>query len=292
MANWPKTKQRKLLSVDELIKRAEEWDKRYLTATVHSLELYDGDDADDLQRQFLSKRSKGAFKLTNPYAKRLWLPKLMDSFLKSRQRFYGRSWEEDLRSGKVVCALVTFTHEGWACADTNIQFDLGAAKKKVRNALAGLDYIANFEPAVYKNENWLTNGVEGKLISFHCHAVVWVGSASSMYRLASRIHPRFRPILGNGRGVHTKMIRSEVELANTIPYLAKLPAMGKRTELTKTRKKRQCNSKMTFSSRRNLFHALKGHSTFDTWLAGGEGVRILREPRVELQRKYKAVGEL
>jgi hypothetical protein len=284
----PKFKKIKpVLTLDELIRRAEEWDSRYLEATVHALELYDRADVYDLEREFLSKRNRGAFKLTNPHSKRLWIPKLIESFLNSRQQRHGRSWDEDLRDSKVAVGFVTFTHRAWACADSNIRFDFKRAKQKVRNALAGTSFIANFEAAVYRNEPWVIGGKEGKLICFHCHALVWAGSLSGLRRLQQRIQGRFDPMLGNENGVHLREVHDEDELARSLVYLTKVPTLGYRTTKTKSGKKRQAHAKMTFSSRRNLFHALKDRSTFDFWLAGGEGRRVLSIPRSQLRKKYK-----
>jgi hypothetical protein len=102
-----------------------------------------------------------------------------------------------LKEGRVVCALVTFTDESWACPDTHIEFDLSRAKQKVRNALGGLSFVAAFEAAYYVNEKWEKAGKEGNLVSFHCHAVVWATHYSQLSRCRKRIKPRFRPILGN-----------------------------------------------------------------------------------------------
>jgi hypothetical protein len=86
--------------------------------------------------------------------------------------------------------LITFTHKEWACADNNIQFNIGRAKQMVRNALMGTDFIGCFEAAVYNNEERETDGVVGKLISFHCHAISWASS----YSLLSRLRSRFKSI--------------------------------------------------------------------------------------------------
>ena len=285
LKTFPKKKQ--WFTVDDLVREAEEWDRRYLDVVVHSLAVYDAEDQDDLIREFLSKRYRGNFKLTNPHSKKLWLPALLQSFLGKWANLYGCNWEEDLRESKIVCGLVTFTHDDWASADSNIQFDLRRAKQKVRNALSGTDFIASFDAAVYANESWQTNGEDGKLVSFHCHAIVWIGSQSGLDRLRRRIQRQFRPILGNKSGVHVRRIKDETGLARSTRYLAKMPLLGYRTLRRRNGKKIQTHSKITFSSRRNLFHALKNYSTFDFWLAGGEGVPVLRGPRNDLKRKYE-----
>ena len=221
-------KNKKLSTVDELIKKAEEWDETYAEVTVHALEIYDQDQVDDLQREFLSHKNRGAFHLTNHYSKRLWVTALLQSFLNSRRKLYGRSWQQELQNGKVACALVTIVHKDWACADNNIQFDLNRAKRKVRRALVGSNFIANFEAAPYRDERWETNGESGKLICFHCHAIVWAGSLSGLRRLQQKIQGQFKPILGAKRGVNMRRLPTENDLAGALVYNAKMPVLGKR----------------------------------------------------------------
>jgi hypothetical protein len=271
------------ISVDDLIKAADEWDKRYLEVTIRSLELYDRDQLQTLQEKFLSKRCKDEFNQVNPYSKRLWLSELLKEFLAAHRILHGRSWQEAFDRGKVGCVFATFTHRGWSCSDRDIQFDLKAAKQKIRNALVGCNFVACFEAAVYKNEQY----DDGKLISFHCHALAWSNSEAYLRRLQRRIKPRFKPILGNKSGVRFDSRKSETSLANSLLYMGKMPVMGKRTYPKRGGRTGQRNSKIMFRSRKNLFHALKKNKTFDFWLAGGEGGRILRRSKNRLVEKYR-----
>lgn len=282
-----KRKQRRRVTLEQLISQAEEWDRKYLDVVVHSLEVYDSESRGQIVHDFLSRRNRGAFNLTNPHSKRLWLPELLKSFLYWRRKRYGRSWQSDLEDGQVACALVTLTHQDWACADTNIQFDLQRAKQKVRNALAGTNFIACFEAAPYKNETWVTDGEIGKLICFHCHAIAWPKRWSDLDRLREYIKPRFTPILGNPSGIRIDRLKAEDDLQRALRYMTKMPFLGYGTITNGQGKKTQRSSKITFHSRRQLFHALKQHSLFDFWLGGGEGTHILREPRNRLKKKYK-----
>ena len=134
-----------------------------------------------------------------------------------------------LKEGRVVCALVTFTDEAWACPDTAIDFDLERAKQKVRNALNGLSFVAAFEAGYYTNEDWAQNGKDGKLVSFHCHAVVWATHWSQLARHRKRIKPRFRPILGLKSGVRFDALRKADDVCKAVRYQAKMPARGYRT---------------------------------------------------------------
>jgi hypothetical protein len=268
----------------EIIDEAKEWDRRYLDGVVHSLELYE--DPHDLQKvihEFLSYKNRGAFKLTNPHSKRLWMAELILSFLALKRGESGESWDEALESRSVACALVTFTHDEWACADNNIQFGLGRAKQMVRNALNGVDFIAHFEAAPYRNEEWVTDGVVGKLISFHCHAIAWASSRSVLDRLRKRINPRFIPLLGNRSGVQFKKLDSEQDLITALAYISKMPTLGYRTFKKRNGKIGQAKSKISFKSRHHLFTALKKYDLFKFWLSGGDGAKAIREARTKLK---------
>src|SRR4051794_29078878 len=118
----------------EIIAKAEEWDDRYLQATVHAINRYEIDDCEKIVRRFLSRKSRDGFNATNSHSKRVWLPQIIQSFWNIQKKRHGRGWQEALATD-VAAALVTFTDSGWACADTNIRFDLQRAKQKVRNAL-------------------------------------------------------------------------------------------------------------------------------------------------------------
>ena len=153
----------------------------------------------------------------------------------------------------------------------------------VRNALMGTDFIGCFEAAVYNNEEWETDGVVGKLISFHCHAISWASSYSLLSRLRSRIKGRFEPILGNRFGVRFAKLKTEKDLVTAVAYIAKMPTLGYRTFKRENGKKRQESSKLSFKSRHHLFTALKKYDLFKFWLSGGDGVKAIRAARAKLK---------
>jgi hypothetical protein len=192
----------------------------------------------------------------------------------------------------ITCALVTFTHQNWACPDTKLEFDLGRAKQKVRNALSGLSFIAAFEAAYYVNEEWEKDGKRGKLVSFHCHAVVWATNRAQMSRRRTRIKPRFQPILGNKSGVRFDALKKAEDVCKALRYQAKMPARGYRTVSRGWGKKTQRSAKLSYLSRYRLFSALQQYDLLDFWLAGGEGAQILREARTKLHqhRERKRLG--
>lgn len=266
------------LTIPELIEKAEEWDQRYLDVTVYSIERSDPERHRALVREFLGKENRGAFKATNAFSKKLWMLELLELF-----RRHGPClphWDEG------ICALVTLTHDEWATGDDNIQFNLTAAKKKVRAALAGTNFIACFEPALYTNEPY--GGCSGKLVSFHCHALVWVSRKSELDFLRKCIKGRFRPILGNKAGVHISARKSRRDVAQTIIYMSKMPFCGYRTIVGQGGKRlQQKTPRVSYRSRSKLFHAMSKYSVFNLWLAGGRGVEPLREARNKLKSQYK-----
>ena len=298
------------VDIDEVVAGTRKWDDLYLESTIHAVELYQ--DPHEVQRviqKFLSGRTKGAFKLTNPWSKRLWLKELLIAFYGSDEwgKRSGAPDRDDpfypctegsyrpyplmagLKEGRVICALVTFTDESWACPDTAIEFDLTRAKQKVRNALTGLSFVAAFEAAYYTNEKWKKNDNEGNLVSFHCHAVVWATHYSQLTRRRKRIKPRFRPILGSKTGVRFDRLRKADDVCKAVCYQAKMPARGYRTVMKANGKKTQKVADLSFKQRYRLFASLQQYDLLDFWLAGGERKQLVgaaRKKLAEHRRKH------
>ena len=276
--------------LEHLYHEGVKWDGKYFETVYHAVELYE--DPKQLKKaigRFLSRKNRGEFKLTNPYSKQIWLRQLIPSMLKypenSELEGY-RTWEEALQQGGIAVCFVTITHDEWACCDENIQFDLQRAKQKVRNAFIGLSFIATFEAAYYVNENWTTDGVEGNLISFHCHAIVWATHKSQLMRHRGRIKRRFRPILGNKSGIRFDTIKTEEGLCKSVRYQAKMPFYGKRTVREGTKKK-QKDAKLSYIQHYRLFKALQKYDLLDVWVAGGDGSVVLRDAKSRLAQYRK-----
>jgi hypothetical protein len=196
-----------------------------------------------------------------------------------------------LKEGRVVCALVTFTDERWACPDTAIEFDLERAKQKVRNALTGLSFVGAFEAAYYTNEKCKKNCETGNVVSFHCHAVVWATHYSQLTRRRKRIKPRFRPILASKTGVRFDRLRKDDDVCRAVCYQAKMPLRGYRTVTKANGKKTQKSANLSYIQRYRLFKALQQYDLLDFWLASGEGTTIYRAARKKLaehRRKHHA----
>jgi hypothetical protein len=272
------------IDVDKVLAGAKRWDDVYLKGTIHSVELYeDPKEVEETIQKFLSRKKKYAFKLTNPFSKQIWMRELILAFFDNdpdREGFI--SLAQGLKNGLVACALVTFTDKSWACPDTKIDFDLDRAKQKVRNALGGLSFVAAFEAAYYINESWKKDGHKGKLVSFHCHAVVWATSRAQLSRRRTRIKPRFRPLLGNDTGVRFDALKKADDVCSVIRYQAKMPALGYRTVKGIWGRKTQKSAKLSYRSRFRLFKALQRYEILDLWLAGGEGATVLGRARRKL----------
>jgi hypothetical protein len=274
---------KKTVDLSELVKVAQEFDDSYLDVTVRAIDLYDKGDVSDLVSKYLKKSGIAEFAATNIHSKRLFLTALLRSFIRAKvkSKRKGRlSLMKAVDDAVVACALVTLTDRGWACADCNIEFDLEKAKRKVRNALRGNDFVGRFEPAIYRNEEWKNGGKAGRLISFHCHAIVWASSRPKLDRLRAEIRPRFEPILGNKNGARFDARKTFGDVLETTCYVAKMPYLGTRTVGdAEGRRTQKPTKKISFRSRWHLFNAMKDRTVFEYWLSGGQGVKILRRAK-------------
>lgn len=271
--------------------KAEQWDERYSKAITHAIELYESpEDLGHVIEKFLGKKNRGAFWSTNPFSKQLWLGAVIEAYIKSHIAQHHNenqaiNFSDCVDDAIGTCALATFTHREWCFSDHNIKFDLKKAKQKVRNALVGYDHISVFEVAYYTNENWVTDRVKGRLVSFHCHSLVWFKNGSERSRLGKKIQPRFMPILGNENGARFDVRKAVKDAMKTLRYQSKLPYYGKRTVVDARGKKTQENAKLSYISRYRLFEALKPYTIFDFWLAGGNATQILKDARSIVRKR-------
>jgi hypothetical protein len=66
-------------NISEFVAEARKWDDLYLNATIHAVRLYEHRrEVKRVIRKFLSRKNKGAFKLTNPTSKQIWLRGVAD----------------------------------------------------------------------------------------------------------------------------------------------------------------------------------------------------------------------
>jgi hypothetical protein len=268
---------KKPLDMDKLFDGALKWDERYLEAVIHAVELYESyDQARPTIQEFLSRKNKWAFKATNPHSKQIWFHGLINSYLNSNLKDMRPKKERKylFRGNPIRCALVTFTHRDWVCTDADIQFDLEKAKQKVRNALPRLTFIACFEAAYYTNEEWKKDGKTGKLVSFHCHAIVWANSTYKFRQIRMKTKRRFKPVLGNKSGIRIDTLKSADDVCRVIGYQTKMPFLGYRT-IVKDGKRTQKSAKLTNHQRYLLFKAMQTYDVLDLWIAGGNGAGLI-----------------
>jgi hypothetical protein len=277
---------RKPVRMETLFDEALRYDERYLEAAIHAVELYDSyDQARERIREFLSRKSQWDFKATNPHSKRIWFEGLIDSYLNSNLKDMRPEGERE-DEPRYKCGMITFTHSDWVCTDVDFKFDLERAKQKVRNALSGMTFIACFEAAYYVNEEVTKDGKTGKLVSFHCHALVWASSKFKLKRARMFSKSRFKPILGCKSAVRLDVIKSAEGVCATIRYMTKMPFYGYRivVEGGKTKQK-----KAKLSSRQNykLINAMAAYDLLDLWLAGGEGAELMAGTTKSINRRRR-----
>ena len=92
---------------------------------------------------------------------------------------------------------------------------------------------------------------------------------------------RFAPPLGSKSGVRLDTLRTTKDVIRTVTYIGKMPVLGYRL-ICSDEKTIQRPSRMTYASRRQIFHALKKHDLFTFWLSSGQGKSILRDARAKV----------
>lgn len=266
------------------------WNDKYFKVVMHAVKLHDGPkEAKKTIGEFLSAKAAKRFRSTNPSSRAIWIKALLRTFLEGHLPRGGRRktpWDEALEQRLVVCGWMTFTDLQWSTAHNNIRFDLEKAKQKVRNALRGLDFLASFEAAVFNNQSMTTGGVKGKVVSFHCHAIVWAASFSQIRRRRTLIVKRFTPLFGNRSGIRIDHLKKQADLQRTLRYQGKMPVLGYRIVPKRNGGRQNKPTELSYKTHFYLFEAFKNCGLFDLWLAGGEGAQILAEARDKLDLHY------
>lgn len=268
-----------------------EWNGKYLDVVIHAIERYEDEEcARKTIRKFLSTNTSQNFRSTNPASRVVWMQTLLETFLAGHSTVGGslnkKPWSIALESGEIICAWMTFTNLHWSTAHTNIQFDLERAKQKIRNCLGGLNFLASFEAAVINNEYMETGGTRGKVVSFHCHAIVWATNMSQLKRRREKVVGRFKPLFGARSSIRIDRLKKEADLHRTLRYQGKMPVLGYRTIPSKRGGKNFAPAKLSGRTHYRLFEAFKHVGLFDLWLGGGEGAKILSEAKQKLDLHY------
>lgn len=273
--------------VDEILKDAWKWDRKYLEVTVHAIRRFNTEgDAEDLIDEFLAQSTAGQFNLANPYSKGLFLAELLPTLI---TQVTGR-FNDPSQSVGMSCALATFLRPEWNCAEGSVDFDIAAAKKVIRNALTGFDFIARFEPVTYQNEFHGLGGRRAPLVCFHCHCIIWTtASYSKLERLRKTLKHRFGGKLERGDGPHFARLETARDVAKSAGYMSKMPALGKRTG-NRVGERRQSSRKISYRSYFATFNELRKHDMYTFWLSGGDGAKLLRDARRRLVVDYDEFG--
>jgi hypothetical protein len=158
-----------MVNLKAFVRFSNKKDCEYLAALRSAIYAFEGSEKGrQTVQKYLGRGLRGEFNLVNPWARKTFRECVLAEIA-------------DLEDPKIftegTVMLATFAHRGWVCCDRAYEFDFVKAKQKVRNAFEGMDYIAVFEPAVYPESEWTTNGTTGCLVSFHC--TPWSGAPAN-----------------------------------------------------------------------------------------------------------------
>jgi hypothetical protein len=172
----------------------------------------------------------------------------------------------------------------WACCDLDIDFDYELAKRKIRNAFAGKNFIGVIEPGYYPHEKWKSGDTVGALISFHAHIVVWDTSRSKLQRHQQDIGLRFWPVQqGDRKTGRLNHVKTLADLWGILRYSTKMPFYGYDREVRDDDTIVQRHLELEPIHHYRLFKFSRKHTIWDAWLAGGEGAQVLRDVRKEVR---------
>jgi hypothetical protein len=259
------------LDFDVFLKPSNKWDREYLKAVTDAIRKYQPEKAEKIIRRYLSEERQAELNLTNTYARRIFRTAL----LTVAQGLETRLFRKD-----VIVMWASIAPRDWACCDRDIDFNYDLAKRKIRNAFAGKNFIAVIEPGYYPHEKWQSGDKVGSLISFHAHILVWDTSRSKLQRHQQDIGLRFWPVQEGdrktGRLCHVKTL---ADLWRILRYSTKMPFYGYDRQVRDDDSVVQSNLQLAPVHHYRLFRFLRKHTVWDAWLAGGEGTVLLRDVR-------------
>jgi hypothetical protein len=261
--------------LNRFLRFADKKDLEYLVALKAAIYEREGHKrGTETIQKYLSRERLGDFNLVNPYARKAFRRRLLLEV---------GDLENPTLSDAGVVMLATFADREWACSDRAYKCDFGKAKRKIRNAFAGMDYIAVLEAAVYPDSKWKTKGAAGCLVSFHCNAVVWSTSESKLRRHRKAIATRFEPVFEGETTTYPVLndLKTIVDLLRVLRYVTKMPLDGYRKK-RKDGKVSQEHAQLEAGHHYRLFKFLRDRSLFDAWFAGGDGAAILKQVRRQI----------
>ena len=168
-------------------------------------------------------------------------------------------------------------------------------KRFLRRGLQGLHYVGMLEPALYVNV--YRRGPNGKksFISWHVHGICWGADSKEIRRRVKAMNSdkyAYRPVIGELTGAHCRRI-PRGHLPDKLRYMLKAPrkeyrvykSRGSEAEGTEPRF-RQRKQTLRPGNRIKLFHLLKRLHLDGLALAGGDGVRLLKETKQTALYEY------
>ncbi len=175
-----------MINIIAMLGVSDKWDKEYQLAIKAAVRLYQKPDrAAHIIQKYVSKESRVDFNLVNIYSRRIFRHQLL---------MEASDMEQGLFVPGVAVMLATFADRDWAFSDRALNFDYDSAKQKIRNAMAGMNFVGVIEAGYYPGVEWCTDGQRGNLVSFHAHVVLWAGSKSKLKRHQQKISGRFTPV--------------------------------------------------------------------------------------------------
>jgi hypothetical protein len=265
-------KSKKMKDLSRFLRFADKKDLEHLVALKAAIFEHEGHRrGTETIQKYLSDDRLGDFNLVNPYPRKVFRKHLLLEVA---------DLENPTITAAGVVMLATFADREWACCDRAYDFDFGKARQKVRNAFAGMDFIAVIEAGVYPESKWTTGKTSGCLVSFHCHAMVWSTSKSKLRRHKQAIAARFEPVFEGETTTYPVLndLKAIADVLRVLRYMSKLPLEGYRKE-RKGGKVSQEHAELEAGHHYRLFKFLRVRSLFDAWFAGGEGSAILRQVR-------------
>jgi hypothetical protein len=257
-----------MASLKGLLRTSLKWDQKYLKALVRSIHEHSRCPGADLA--FLFQQAPLECSVVCPRTRHAWRTRLLNTIFHSSDQIFG--------TGAVM--LATFIDREWAVCDQMLkQFDLDAAKQKVRNAMKGMNFIGVFEPAQYVNKQWKTKGRIGNLVAFHCHMIVWDTSVSKLRRHKKAIADRFSPIDPGRSYPMLNNLRTLRNLLTVTRYLTKMPFEGYSSNARSNGSIALASAALDPAHHYTMFQHLKTYSVDDVWFAGGAGAWMLGEAR-------------
>lgn len=173
--------------------------------------------------------------------------------------------------------FVTILEKDWNTSERNFTFDREGASRKVRNALAGLNYVAAFEFGTFTNLYMNDDDGRSRTVSPHVHGIVWDQNKRKIEDHMRKCRTRFSGGVVEGKSIQFKELKTEEDIARVAHYMAKAPLIGYRVRPMKDGKFTSHKTRLPYISHFRNFEILNSYSMRELIFSGGEGVKIVRQ---------------